>query len=261
MIFCFSSTGNSLWVAERIGRQLDEQVFSINSISKAGFNACEYEFSENERLILVCPVHGWTVPPLIDTLFQKIHFEGNPVAVYAVLTCGDDCGTTDEYVRKMFQNKGFTMDACFSVTMPNDYVLMSGFNVDSDEVQNNKLLAASTVVDKISRRIRWRVKGNGGFYTPGPFPWTKSHIISPLFRKLKYGGTRFWVTDECVGCSLCSHVCPTNNIRMHDGHPQWRHHCIQCAACYHRCPKHAIQYGKITKGKGQYVNPYVDFDD
>ena len=261
MIFCFSATGNSLWVAERISLQLDEQIFSINSIAKAGFNAVEYEFTGAERLIIVCPVHGWSVPPLVEVLLSKIHFEGRPSSVYVVLTCGDDCGTTDDYMRSLLAQKGFNMDACLSVTMPNDYVLMRGFSVDSEKVQNEKLISASVVVDKIIRRIRWKVKGNSGFYNPGNFPWTKSHILKPLFRKLKYGGTKFKVTDACVGCTLCSQVCPTNNIRMHDGKPQWRHHCIQCSACFHRCPKNAVQYGSITANKKQYVNPYVEFDD
>lgn len=261
MIFCYSSTGNSLWVAERISQKLDEQVFSVNSIAKAGFNACEYEFSANERLILVSPVHGWTLPPIIDTLFERIHFTGTPSGVYVVLTCGDDCGTTDYYAQTLLARKGFALDACMSVVMPNDYVLMSGFKTDSVEVQNQKLLAASVTVDKIIRRIRWRVKGNGGLYNPGSFPWVKSHILMPLFRKMKYGSTKFKATDDCVGCTLCSHVCPTNNIRMHDGKPQWRRHCIQCTACFHRCPHNAVQYGKLTKDKSQYVNPYVDFYD
>ena len=30
-----------------------------------------------------------------------------------------------------------------------------------------------------------------------------------------------------------------------------------CLACYHVCPKHAVQYGRRTKRKGQYLNPNV----
>ena len=31
--------------------------------------------------------------------------------------------------------------------------------------------------------------------------------------------------------------------------------CTSCLACYHVCPKHAVQYGRRTKRKGQYLNP------
>ena len=37
-----------------------------------------------------------------------------------------------------------------------------------------------------------------------------------------------------------------------DGKPEWHSHCTQCMSCYHHCPKNAIQFRKLTLGKGQY---------
>ncbi|MBR4135116.1 MAG: hypothetical protein IKU03_01705 [Bacteroidales bacterium] len=42
------------------------------------------------------------------------------------------------------------------------------------------------------------------------------------------------------------------NITLEDGRPKWHGNCTNCDACFHHCPKKAIQYGKASKGKGQY---------
>ncbi|MBQ1741762.1 MAG: 4Fe-4S binding protein, partial [Oscillospiraceae bacterium] len=37
-----------------------------------------------------------------------------------------------------------------------------------------------------------------------------------------------------------------------NGRPAWQGHCVHCMGCYHQCPTNAVQYGKLTQGKGQY---------
>ena len=59
----------------------------------------------------------------------------------------------------------------------------------------------------------------------------------------------------CVRCGKCAAVCPVDNIKGGVGElPIWKHNkkCMTCFACYHNCPKHAIRYGLMTRGKGQY---------
>ena len=61
--------------------------------------------------------------------------------------------------------------------------------------------------------------------------------------------------DKCVHCTTCAKVCPTNNIALNNHQlPEWKHNgsCTCCLACYHHCPVHAINYGKITRQRGQY---------
>lgn len=261
MIFYFSSTGNSQWVARHIGSLLDEQSFSLVSIAKAGFNACDYDFTDGERLIFVFPVHTWSVPSVVRTFISKFTFSGKPSSVYAVCTCGDDCGCTYKVLTSLLAHKGLQLNACYSVQMPNDYVLFRGFTVDSPQLQELKLKAASAQVDNLAQHI---AKGDGHFplsYTPGSFPHIKTYIINPLFRWFLCGSVKFKVAKSCTGCGLCSRACPVNNIRMVNNLPVWRKHCLQCTSCFHHCPKNAIQWPGLTEGKKQYLNPNTDFDD
>ncbi|MCQ2233120.1 MAG: EFR1 family ferrodoxin [Paludibacteraceae bacterium] len=262
MIFYYTSTGNSQWVAEKLEHLLEESIYSINTIAKDGYSSTDFELTEGERIIFVFPVHSWNVPAVVRKFISKLSVEGTPSAVYAVCTCGDDCGKTNENLSTMLDLIGLKLNACFSVQMPNNYVLMPGFNIDDPSVQHKKMIEAVTTVEQIADKI---LSGNcdaKGFYTSGTFPWTKSVLLYQYFKRIQCGRTPFKATDACVGCGLCAQVCPENNIRMQsNGRPQWRNHCTQCAACFHHCPKNAVQYGSVTKGKGQYLNSHVKFDD
>ena len=66
------------------------------------------------------------------------------------------------------------------------------------------------------------------------------------------------VEKSCVGCGLCVRKCPVQAMELRDGRPVWvKEKCVMCLGCLHRCQKFAIQYGKRTKGHGQYTNPHV----
>jgi len=61
--------------------------------------------------------------------------------------------------------------------------------------------------------------------------------------------------DVCIACGRCQQVCPTGDLQLDDqGRPSWSHDgsCTCCLACYHHCPRHAINYGSITRRRGQY---------
>ena len=197
----------------------------------------------------------------VANFISKFSFEGKPRSVYAVCTCGDDCGLTDKEMAKLLDKKGLKLDACFSVQMPNDYVLFPFFDIDPEKLQHAKMVAAVEKVKALAVAIKDGETQVPGAYKPGAMPWVKTKLIYPLFAHVQCGHTRFYANEKCVSCGLCAKVCAVNNIRLNDGKPQWRNRCIQCGACFHHCPKNAVQYGSLTKGKGQYLNSHVDFDD
>ncbi|MDE6272381.1 MAG: EFR1 family ferrodoxin, partial [Muribaculaceae bacterium] len=96
-------------------------------------------------------------------------------------------------------------------------------------------------------------------YVRGSLPRIKSGLIFPLFKRWGIFPDRWHFTDACVGCSKCAEVCPVGNIKMEKTpnglRPNWGKDCISCLACYHICPRNAVQYGKVTRRKGQYRHP------
>lgn len=244
MIFYFSGTGNSSYIAHRLGELTDDAVRFITPSAKP----------ENADVLgIVTPVYSWGLPaPVVD--FLKNLPEGyRPSYVYAVFVCGDETGLTPEMLARRLKRKGLTVDAMMSVIMPNNYVLLPGFNVDSREVAEGKLAAAPERVEWMASVVRHRDMVRDIVY--GPWPRLKTWIVYPLFRK--WGIIRkFWHHEaSCTRCGLCEKVCPEHNITVGEDGPVFGDRCVSCLSCYHHCPVKAIAYGHFTDGKGQYLNP------
>ncbi|MCD8192952.1 MAG: EFR1 family ferrodoxin [Tannerellaceae bacterium] len=254
MIFYFTGTGNSRWTAETLGKELNQRVISIAKELQEKENTCCYTVKPGELLLFVFPVHSWGPPPIVTEFIRKITLDGyKQHPVYVVCTCGDDCGYTNRIMQRALATKGWKLSGCYSVTMPNNYILMKGFDVDSKEVEVAKLAAAPRRLATIMATIRG--EKNKGLYHPGKFAGIKTSLINPLFIKFALGKTAFRVTGSCISCGLCEKICPTGTVCMEAGRPVWGNSCIQCVACIHQCPVRAIEYGNETVKKGRYRHP------
>ncbi len=255
MIFYFSATGNSLWVAKQLGERLGEQLVSINNVLQSEKPVFEYTLSPNERVGFVFPVHSWGPPTLLLKFLKQLNLNGYAgQQVFAVCTCGDDAGCTRQLFDKHLKEKGLRLNSCHTVQMPNTYILLPFFDVDSNEVEKKKLENANNEVEQISKAIIEK-KENKYLYIKGFASKIKSYLIYPLFAKYTYGPSKFYANANCIHCGLCEKFCPNRNIIMKEHNPVWLQQCVQCLACIHRCPVRAIEYGKITKKKGRYQNP------
>ncbi len=245
MLYYFSGTGNSRLVCEVLAEQLGEKYCSmLHPLS-----------SEDEAVGIVFPVYAWGMPNVVQAFVEYIlpSLLGHSNRyIYVIMTCGDDIGYTDSLVGKALKKCGRKLYAAFSVQMPNTYVCLPGFDVDSVEVADRKLNAMRVIVPEIVRQINARQATFD--VVRGGFAWCKTYILRPLFNTFLTGDKRFRVTrNMCISCGLCQSHCPVENIWMSErsNFPQWKGKCTGCLGCYHICPRHAIQYGWFTKGKGQ----------
>lgn len=254
MIFYFTGTGNSLWVAKALGEALGEPLVSIADELRKEAEDLTYPVRPDEKILFVYPVHSWGPAVPVSRFISRLTlngYAGQPV--YSVSTCGDECGYTDRLIRKALGKRAIPLTAAYSVIMPNNYILLPGFNVDSKEVEERKLQEAPARVDGIVEAIR--THRQEALYHTGSMPGLKSRCVYPLFAHLAIGRNAFRATDACISCGLCERICPTGTIRMQDGKPVWANTCVQCVACIHRCPVRAIEYGKETLKKGRYHHP------
>ncbi len=249
MIFYFSGTGNSKWIAQQLAQAHQEPLVFIPDALRS--KTTEFSLTENEKVGFVFPIYSWGPPPIVLQFIEQLvlhSFCGQ--YLFFVCSCGDDTGLTEQVLRKAFSARGWECNAGFSVTMPNNYVLLPGFDVDSKEVEQEKLRRAVPALAEINRLIGER-KSLFRCHE-GSMPFIKTRLINPLFTRYSISPKKFRATQACIACGRCEAACPVQNIVMVDGKPVWGANCTSCLACYHVCPKQAVQYGKQTQKKGQY---------
>ena len=249
MIFYFSGCGNSKHVAETVAAGLNDNLVFIPEAARE--NHYDYTLAEGERLGFVFPIYSWAPPRLVLDFVKKLQLKAKPDYLYFACTCGDNCGLTEKVFRKAVEEKGWRLSACFSVQMPETYIGMPGFKLDTEK---NAQLKIDRADDTMMRNIP-RLIDNECFseIVKGSLPWLKTYLVNPGFNKYATDDSKYRVDlKKCTSCGRCMYVCPVQNIKMPQGEPVWLGHCIMCMACYHQCRSNAIQYGKATVGKGQY---------
>ena len=252
MIFYFSGTGNTRWAAETLTQATGERLLFIPDEMKG---ECKYELQDGERLGFCFPVHGWQPPHIVRAFISKATFlvKANTF-VFALVTCGDSIGRTMELLNKDLGKKGLKASSLYSLIMPESYVCLPFMYTDTPEREDEKIAQASKDLEAIGKEITDR-KANIVRTTRGLTPWTFTHVIGAYFNAKMITDKKFSVdADLCIHCGKCEKVCPTGDVKLTDALPQWQHDgsCTNCLACYHHCPKHAINYGSITRKRGQY---------
>lgn len=255
MIFYFSGTGNSLWVAKELSKAFGEPLLSVAQALKESGDRV-YNLREEEKIFFVYPVHSWGPAVLMHRFIDRLCLKGyDHQPVYSICTCGDECGYTEKKIYKWLASKGLSLTGSYSIEMPNNYVLLPGFDVDPVGVEQKKLRNAVLRVEQVIGAIREPRADK--LYKVGNMPFLKSEIIYPLFARYAIRKNRFYATDDCISCGICVKRCPTDTISMRKGEkPIWRKDsCVQCVACIHYCPERAIEYGKVSIRKGRYHFP------
>lgn len=251
MIIFFSGTGNSQFVAQELSKQLNDNdvVHLRGEMLYDPAKSCLA--TSKRRVIWVFPTYSWGVPPVIKRFIAECNFAGAVSATHImVTTCGDDIGETAAQWRKIISGRDWTPGQAYSVIMPNTYVLMKGFDVDSPSLAEKKLAEAPARIAEIAAHISGNTSGD--LLTKGSWPKIKSAIVYPYFVKFCMSPKPFRTNANCTGCGKCARECPMDNITMGAKCPHWHDRCALCLRCYHICPHDAVEYGSATKDKGQY---------
>lgn len=245
MIFYFSATGNSKYVADRIAAATGDKTASITDCCKGdGFS-----FDEADKTVgIVSPTYAWGLPIIVHEFLKKLTLHTKPDYLWFAATYGTTPGQTGRFAEDILNANGLSVSAKFSVKMPDTWTPIYDLSDKSKVQRINE--AAEPQIDRIIRAIQNRACGD--------FMEKKTPLLlAKAFYGLEYDSMRktshFTVEDTCVGCGLCARNCPVSAIELREKRPVWvKDECVMCLGCLHHCPKFAIQYGKRTKRHGQY---------
>lgn len=253
MIFYFSGTGNTKWAAKLLAEVLHDRLLFIPEELKG---SCRYTLSPDERIGFCFPTHGWQPPHIIRTFISKLQLTNSKGHYcYALTTCGDSIGQAMEILNNDLQKANLpTAKSTFSLIMPESYVCLPFMHTDNPERENEKIETSKVQLSEYISLIEGRTEGLS-LTVKGVLPWLMSYVIGNYFNKKMVTDKKFTVdNNSCIHCGLCQKVCPTRDIVFDGNNPSWKHDgsCTSCLACYHHCPQHAINFGSITKKRGQY---------
>lgn len=251
MIFYFSGTGNTRFVAQQLGEAIGDELRYIPNEFRSG--SLSYKLKAGERLGFCFPTHGWQPPRIVRNFIRQSSFYIQAdTFVWALTTCGDNMGEAMTILNRELKAKGIKAETTFSVKMPESYVCLPFMYTDTEEREAEKIEDAKHQIVHISRVIKDRKRGIEDL-EKGATPRLYSYVIGSYFNKYMISDRKFTVdAAKCIHCGKCAKVCPVENIKgtpplwMHDGR------CTCCLACYHYCPVHAVNYGSITKKRDQY---------
>ena len=255
MIFYFSATGNSKYVARRIGEVLKESLVPIPDCMDSDTH--DFYLTGNEAVGIVTPTYALRLPHIVEQFLKllRIHTEpGTKHYIFMVSTYGTSPGLTEDHVRRLIEKRGLALNASFGVKMPDTWTPVFDLSnpVRIQEINDH----AETMISDILARIEKEEEGS--FQTRRP-PRITDGISMRFYEKMRRTDAFAVDTDACVHCALCADHCPVHAIRMKNGFPVWiKSRCEACLMCLHRCPKFAIRYGKRTPKHGQYRNPHED---
>lgn len=250
MIYFYSATGNSHYAAHHLANLLGTKAIDILT-SEVDRDL----YAEKGDIGFVFPIYCWGVPPVVSRFISKLGNLPKDAYIWALCTCGDEAGIAMRLFNRQIKTAtGREADALFSLIMPNTYVLLPGFNVDKKPVEERKLQEAPGRLKEVAGAIKGRKTGIYDVHE-GSFPALRTRSLFPLFERWGVFPKYWKSSDACIGCGKCSRICPAHNIEMVSDRPKWGSLCFSCCACFHVCPVKAIDYGKITVGKSQYLCP------
>lgn len=247
MILYFTGTGNSAYIAKRMGELTEDSFISINKRIKENDVS---EINAASRLVFVVPTYAWRIPRIVEDWIAKTKFTGD-LNAYFVMNCGDSIGNAKKYIKQLCKRKGFRYMGVAAIMMPENYIAM--FDTPEESVSRQIIENANPVISKIAGMIR----------EEKVFPDVQSNIVDCLhssvvntvFYPFIVKSDKFTAYDKCIGCGICVKECPLNNIHLKENKPVWGKKCTHCMACISKCPTEAIEYGKNSIGKVRYRCP------
>lgn len=237
VIYYFTSTGNCLYMAKKIGQAIQAECVPMQSASAT---------CGEDVIGIVYPVFFWGLPKTVEEFLEKLEITAQNPYIFAVASYGDKFIGANGRVEQLLQKKGHHCSYAGKVKSVENYLPMYELKDQPQIHEKSEAQIAAVIQD-----IKAGKKNSPGKYTK------MNELIMSRYPALKSGDCDGQFTIEgCTGCGICEKMCIRKNIKIVDGKPVFGGNCELCLSCLHACPQKAINW-EHTKGKGHYRNPNI----
>lgn len=233
LILYFSATGNNLYVSKQLGGHL----YSIPKVIKEG----HYTFSD-EKIGIVFPIYELGVPQYIEDFLNKVELKTD--YLFAVMTYGKFSGSASIQLQRIAKRNHLNFSYINEVLMVDNYLPIYAME---DQIKTESTKNIDVQIKKIKQDIDHKVtyhKKNNLLIKSLVYA-AKKYCFPKRDKELGIYNTSFDhafnIQSNCIGCGICSKVCPVNNIQINNKRPEFQGTCIGCLACTHNCPQNSIR--------------------
>lgn len=241
-IFCFSSTGNSLYVAKMLAKKLDAKVISMSNPSMS---------CDDSIIGFVFPVYFWEPPKIVKKYIENLIITNKNVYIFTVITYGGKVYGVQGTLNKLLKKKGLSLQYGKNIKCVENYIPVYKVN-NNKEIHLMVNQKIDTIVNDINEKTQSKIETHT--------------FVNQLIYKFFPGkkddcDKKLTVSSRCTGCGICQKVCPVENITLENKKPVFLHNCEHCLACVHACPLYCIDWKQSTQGKERYLNPHIKLNE
>lgn len=235
-IVYYSGTGGTQRVAKCFEKLLKDSGYEVavqhlNSRDRA-------EKFEHDWLILLYAVHACNAPQGVYSWIENTESVNNIQATVISVSGGGEVSPNTAcrlHTIKKLEKKGYKVTYEKMLVMPSNWIVATRPPLDRmlfDVLPKKVSRVISDVENGVTRR-------------------TKPHLIDRFFSCIgefeKFGaisfGKKIKVSEDCTGCGLCEKNCPSGNITIKSGKPEFSNKCHLCLNCIYGCPQKALKAG------------------
>lgn len=245
ILFYFSGTGNSKYIAAYFCREMDAECHSIEEVTDAGALIAAHD------IVGFCyPIYGSCVPRLMRE-FVTTHadaLQNKKLVIFCtqLLFSGDGARALTELLpggaERVIYAEHFDM--------PNNVCNFWMLSVKNGAQNEKKLRAAEQKMRKACANIRSGIVKRRGFNWFSRLLGMSQNLFWPKMEETYRSSVQ--VDSDCIRCGLCAKQCPAKNLTLGENGIEQHGNCIVCYRCVNLCPKRAITVMIHTKPKVQY---------